>query len=114
MARGNVGVFKVIYRGNSDDFIVFVEDAATVRQWKKDRTIPLSQVVNGYKIFITHRQGATGIHDEAGKAILQSEFGTTDEDKCISVILEKGEIQESENKERNGSRNENMGIFVAR
>ena len=42
------------------------------------------------------RQGATGIHDGASQAMLQSEFGTTDEDKCISLILERGEIQEKE------------------
>jgi hypothetical protein len=55
MPRGNVAVYKVFYKGKNDDYIVFVEDAATVRNWKKDHSIPLAQVVNGWKIFVTHR-----------------------------------------------------------
>ena len=42
------------------------------------------------------RRGAQGIYDEAGKGILESEFGTANEDQCIARILEQGEIQESE------------------
>ncbi|EEP78644.1 conserved hypothetical protein [Uncinocarpus reesii 1704] len=96
MARGNVDVYKVFYKGDNDDFIVFVEDVAAVRNWKKDRSIPLAQVVNGFKVFVTHRQGAQGIHDGASKAILECEFGTSDVEEAIAKILERGEIQESE------------------
>jgi hypothetical protein len=46
---------KVFYKGNSDDFIVFVDDPAALKNWKNDRSIPLSDVVNGFKIFVTHR-----------------------------------------------------------
>lgn len=55
MARGNVGVYKVFYKGDHDDFIIFVEDPALVREWKKDRSLPLARVVSGFKIFVTHR-----------------------------------------------------------
>ena len=55
MARGNVGVYKVFFKGKQDDYVVFVEDPAAVKNWKQDRSIPLAQVVNGYKIFVTHR-----------------------------------------------------------
>ena len=55
MARGNVAVYKVFYKGKNDDYVVYVEDAAAVRNWKKDRSIPLAQVVSGWKIFVTHR-----------------------------------------------------------
>ncbi|PGH07567.1 hypothetical protein AJ79_06237 [Helicocarpus griseus UAMH5409] len=113
MARGNVGVYKVFYKGQYDDFLVFVDDVATLKNWKKDRSIPLSQVVSGFKIFITHRQGAQGIHDGASKAMLENEFGTNKDDECIVKILEMGEIQETENQERNGVKNENMGPRVS-
>ncbi|KAK2737089.1 hypothetical protein FQN55_001301 [Onygenales sp. PD_40] len=113
MARGNVGVYKVFYRGENDDFIVFVDDVATLKSWKKDRSIPLAEVVSGYKIFITHRQGAQGIHDGASKAMLHNEFGTNREDECIEKILERGDIQETENYERNGTKNETMGPRIA-
>lgn len=55
MARGNVGVYKVFHQGEHDDFIVFIEDPSILRKWKTDKSIPLTEVVNGYKIFVTHR-----------------------------------------------------------
>ncbi|EAS27635.1 RNA binding protein [Coccidioides immitis RS] len=114
MARGNIDVYKVFYKGDYDNFVVFVEDVTAVRNWKKDRSIPLAQVVNGFKIYVTHRQGAQGIYDGASKSILESEFGTSNEDEVISKILEKGEIQETENHERNGTKNDSKGIYIRR
>lgn len=57
MPRGNAPQTKVHYKGanTQEDFIVFVESAQSVNEWKKDRTIPLAQVVNGFKIFVTHK-----------------------------------------------------------
>ncbi|KKZ63236.1 hypothetical protein GX50_08491 [[Emmonsia] crescens] len=112
MTRGNVGVYKVFYKGNNDDFLVFVDDVAILKKWKNDRSTPLAHVVSGFQVFITHRQGAQGIHDTASKAILHSEFGTEDKVACIQKILEKGEVQETENHERNGTKNESMGPRV--
>lgn len=53
--RANELTNKIFYKGKSDDFIVFVNDAATLKNWKNDSTIPLSDVVNGWKIFVTHK-----------------------------------------------------------
>ncbi|EFQ97298.1 hypothetical protein MGYG_00339 [Nannizzia gypsea CBS 118893] len=114
MARGNVGVYKVFYKGETDDFVVFVDDVASVKQWRKDKTVPLAQVVSGWKIFITHRHGAQGIHDGASKATLSNEFGTSDEMECITKILERGDLQETENSERNGSTNDSKGVLLSR
>ncbi|EEH48727.1 uncharacterized protein PADG_04806 [Paracoccidioides brasiliensis Pb18] len=113
MTRGNVSVYKVFYKGTYDDYLVFIDDVATLNKWKKDRSIPLAQVVSGFRVFVTHRHGAQGIHDGASKAMLENEFGTSSEDECIMKILEKGEIQETENHERNATRNETMGSRVA-
>lgn len=44
-------------------------------------------------IHIPLRHGAQGVLDGASKGTLQSEFGTTNEDECITKILEKGEYQ---------------------
>ena len=46
---------KCHYKGQHDDFIVFVDSAQAVRDWKKDSSVPLAQVVNGWKIFVTHK-----------------------------------------------------------
>jgi len=55
MTRGNAVNCKVHYQGKEEDFIIFAEDPQAVQNWKKDRSIPLAQVVNGFKIFITHK-----------------------------------------------------------
>ncbi|PGG97137.1 hypothetical protein AJ80_09731 [Polytolypa hystricis UAMH7299] len=93
MTRGNATVYKVFYKGESDDFTVYIEDPETVQKWKKDRSVPLAQVVSGWQIFVSHRQGAQGIHDSASDGMLDGEFGTTREEEIIKQILEKGEIQ---------------------
>lgn len=79
------------------------------------------------------RHGAQGVLDGASKATLENEFGTHNEDECMTKILEMGMIQETEvrkcsptkvrasrgsiclvnvvvqNSERHGTRNETMG-----
>ncbi len=46
---------KVHYQGKEEDFVILVDDAPAVRNWKNDRSIPLAQVVSGFKIFVTHK-----------------------------------------------------------
>lgn len=53
--RGNASQTKIHYKGNEDDFIVFVDSAAAVQDWKKDKSIPLAQVASGFKVFVTHK-----------------------------------------------------------
>lgn len=55
MTRGNANITKVFFKGNTEDFIVFVDSAADLEAWKKDSSIPLAQVVNSFKIMITHK-----------------------------------------------------------
>ena len=65
MPRGNTSVTKVHYAGNTEDFIVFVESVDDLEKWKQDSSIPLAQVVDSFKIMITHKsvfpQGRTDI-----------------------------------------------------
>ncbi|PKY06714.1 DUF1960-domain-containing protein [Aspergillus campestris IBT 28561] len=93
MARGSESVSKVIYKGSTDDFIVFVDDQEILKQWRNDKSIPLAQVVNGWKIFVTHKQGTQGILDGASNGSLESEFGTSKEEDCVAQILQKGDYQ---------------------
>jgi hypothetical protein len=50
MARGNAGNTKVFYQGASEGFVVFVESEELVRKWKEDKSIPMTEVVAGFKI----------------------------------------------------------------
>ncbi|KAF2714036.1 putative RNA binding protein [Pleomassaria siparia CBS 279.74] len=113
MTRGNDQQTKVHYKGDQDDFVVFVESSKIVEQWKEDKSIPLAQVVAGWKVFVTHKQGVQGIHDEASNGVLESEFGTHKEEEVVKLILEKGTVQESENRPRQGDTNITKGGTIA-
>ncbi|KAE8162174.1 ribosome maturation protein [Aspergillus tamarii] len=105
MPRANEPTAKVFYKGSSEDFVVFVDGIEILNNWRKDRSIPLADVVNGFKIFVTHKHGAQGIMDGASKGILETEFGTSNEDQCIIKILENGEYQATVTRERQDETN---------
>ncbi|KIV97048.1 hypothetical protein, variant [Exophiala mesophila] len=109
MPRGNGPVTKVFYKGSTDDFIVFVESAEGLEAWKSDKSIPLVQVVDSFKVLVSHKHGAQGELDTASKATLENEFGTSNEDEVVKKILEEGQVQTSTQSQRTGVRNESMG-----
>lgn len=55
MPRGNDQQTKVHYKGKEDDFVIFVDSVEALQNWKKDSSIPLAQVVSGWKVFTTHK-----------------------------------------------------------
>ncbi|RVX68228.1 hypothetical protein B0A52_08737 [Exophiala mesophila] len=113
MPRGNGPVTKVFYKGSTDDFIVFVESAEGLEAWKSDKSIPLVQVVDSFKVLVSHKHGAQGELDTASKATLENEFGTSNEDEVVKKILEEGQLQTSTQSQRTGVRNETMGPHLA-
>ncbi|KAL2845662.1 ribosome maturation protein [Aspergillus pseudoustus] len=110
--RANDPSNKIFYKGKSDDFIVFVEDAATLNNWRNDSSVPLSDVINGWKIFVTHKHGSQGVLDGASKASLENEFGTANDEECVKKILEGGELQGYTQRERGGDTNIRNGPQV--
>lgn len=54
MPRANDNTHKIFFKGQSEDFIVFVDDLEILKKWKEDRSVPLTDVLNGWKIFVTH------------------------------------------------------------
>jgi len=113
MPRGNAEQTKVFLQGKEEDFIVFVDSPSDLEDWKKDRSIPLAQVVSGFKIMVSHKHGAQGIMDGASKATLENQFGTSNDDECIIKILEQGSVQTVQTHERSGNRNDTMGGMTA-
>ena len=53
--RGNAGQTKVHLKGKDEDFVIMVDSKEAVQNWKKDKSVPLSQVVSGWKVFVTHK-----------------------------------------------------------
>ncbi|KAI4246617.1 MAG: hypothetical protein LQ352_006365 [Teloschistes flavicans] len=113
MTRGNGHYSKVHYQGKDEDFVIMVDDVKAVQDWKDDRSIPLAQVVSGFKIFVTHKHGAQNAYDEASKQTLENEFGSHNEDECMVKILEGGTLQETETGQRQGPKNDTMGARQA-
>ncbi|KAL2814573.1 ribosome maturation protein [Aspergillus cavernicola] len=103
---------KIFYKGKSDDFIIFVEDTATLNNWKNDSSVPLADVVNGWKIFVTHRHGSQGVLDGASRASLENEFGTANDEECVKKILQGGELQGYSQRERGGDTNVRNGMAI--
>jgi len=112
MPRGNAAQTKVHYKGKDEDFVIFVDSVADLQAWRKDKSTPLAQVVSGWKVFVTHKHGTQGILDEASNSVLDNEFGSHVDDEVVKQILEKGDVQESSNPERQGDTNITPGGTV--
>ncbi|KAJ5152480.1 Major facilitator superfamily domain general substrate transporter [Penicillium capsulatum] len=61
MTRGNARQSKVYYKGRTEDFVIFVADITAVQNRKKYHTLPLAQVMDGWKIFTSHQHGPQGM-----------------------------------------------------
>ena len=55
MTRGEATQVKVHFKGKADDFLVFVEDSGSYKKWLSDKSVPLTQVVSSFKIFVTRK-----------------------------------------------------------
>ncbi|ESZ99306.1 hypothetical protein SBOR_0347 [Sclerotinia borealis F-4128] len=106
---------KIHYRGTKtdEDFVIFVDSEEDLKKWKGDKSTPLAQVVGSFKVFVTHKHGAQGTHDEASESQLENEFGTKVDDEVIKIILEKGEPQHAASMEKTGAKNDSMGSMSA-
>ncbi|KAF8538371.1 ribosome maturation protein [Trichophaea hybrida] len=115
MARGNAQIVEVIYTAKGGEcFIILVDSLEDYQAWKKDESIPLAQVVSGFKVFTAHKGGPQGIMDTASNVALENEFGTSKEEECIKKILRQGSTQVKTNPERQGDTNpNNSGLFIA-
>jgi len=110
--RGGTQVNKVFLSKGGDDFIVLVENAENLRKWKKDSSISLTDVVDGFKIFTTNKHGAQGVLDTPSKSTLEGAFGTKNEDEIIKTILLEGQLQSSSAATRESSTNDSIGSMA--
>lgn len=93
MPRGEGVQNKVHLKGKTNDFIVFVEGKKELDQWREDHgSIPLAQVVNGWKVFTSHHHGNSNSLSPPTKGELQSEFDSDNVAHVIEQVLEKGEF----------------------
>ncbi|RPB20829.1 DUF1960-domain-containing protein [Terfezia boudieri ATCC MYA-4762] len=103
MTRGDKPATHIHYKGDYNDFVIFAESPEIVGRWKKDKSVPLMEVVDSFHIFTTQHQGAQGHLEEASRQALDNEFGTHQEEDVVKKILECGEIKERKGRERTGN-----------
>ncbi|ROT40035.1 DUF1960-domain-containing protein, partial [Sodiomyces alkalinus F11] len=97
MTRGEVNQAKVHFKARTDDFFVFIDDPEDFQKWRGgDKSVPLTNFISSFRIFVTHGQGNQGTFDAASRATLENEFGTSIDEEVIKQILEKGEFRTHE------------------
>lgn len=55
MTRGGATQSKIHFKGNSDDFLVFVDDLDIYKKWLGDKSVPLVEFLSSFKVFVTHK-----------------------------------------------------------
>merc|ERR1711981_870243 len=93
MVRADGQVTKVHYKGQEGD-----------------KSKPLVDVVDSFDVFVTDGHGTQGMLNRASKAQLENEFGSKNSEDAVQQILEKGEVQDTQAKAKQGGRNESNGI----
>jgi len=120
----------VHFRGEKDDWVVFIDEPDQYKEWKqaqqddakdeqqaddaKDAKFDVPLFVEGKDaIFVTNSHGPQGTKNTASKSMIASEFGTEDKSLAIKHILLKGTLVEIKMSERQGSKNDSMGAMSA-
>lgn len=101
------------YKGESQDFLVFVESEQAVQDYLKDSTIPLVDAVGTFKVYTSESgRGVDGVLHEAAKRDLENQFGKVPKEEIIEKILKEGEYQKNKNigKKSWGSTNDANGV----
>lgn len=85
---------RVFYSGKDADYSVFIDSKDLYEQYKKDSTVPLSDVISVYKVFSSRVGGNEGVLDEVSKQQLENEFGVKNVEDAILKILKEGTFKE--------------------
>ncbi|RKP39732.1 ribosome maturation protein, partial [Dimargaris cristalligena] len=84
-------VYKDTHKG-SEEFFVFAEPDM-IKKWRKDKSIPLAQVLETFNVYTVDTGGNTGLASTPSKGTLESTFQTSNVDDICRFILERGEIK---------------------
>ncbi|KAI8140974.1 ribosome maturation protein [Fennellomyces sp. T-0311] len=82
---------KVVYRGDGEQDFFVLANPGMVSRWRKDKTIPLVDVVQSFDVMTTSTGGETGEFVRPPKGILASAFHTSNMDKVVEQIVANGD-----------------------
>lgn len=80
---------KSIVKVDGTEFFVMTYPGKAA-EWKKDKTIPLVDVVQTFNVLTTSTGSNTGEAIHPPKGILESAFGTSNQDDIVKKIIEEG------------------------
>ncbi|EGV64915.1 hypothetical protein PSN45_005268 [Yamadazyma tenuis] len=106
-----VSPHKIFYKGEENDFVVFVEDREALDKFREDSSIPLVDVISVFQVFTNRQGGVEGQLLQASKTELENEFGTKNTDEVIKKIVLEGSDKSnaSINNRKFNSHNDSMG-----
>jgi ribosome maturation protein Sdo1 len=92
-AKGGAKVTRITYKDaeKSPAEVYIYADAGQTTKWRKDKSIPLVDVVQSFNIYESEVGGNTGIAMTPSKQTLETIFGTSNEDAIIEKILDTGD-----------------------
>ncbi|KAI9497447.1 ribosome maturation protein [Zychaea mexicana] len=82
---------KIVYKGENGQEFFIVANPGMAQKWRKDKTIPLIDVVQSFDVLTTTNQSSTGEAIRVANGVLESEFGTSNTDDIVRKIVESGE-----------------------
>ncbi|EIE80557.1 hypothetical protein G6F46_005964 [Rhizopus delemar] len=82
---------KVVYKSPDQTEFFVVANHGMRSKWKKDKSIPLIDVVQTFDIHTTITGSNTGEYVHPSKGTLESHFGTSNVDDIVKKIVEEGE-----------------------
>ncbi|WBW71988.1 SBDS family protein Rtc3 [Schizosaccharomyces osmophilus] len=91
MSSGPANQTRVFYQTDAASFVIIAASQNDVNNWRSDKTIPLTQVVDSFQVFSLNK-GSEGELSKASKLELENAFGTSKDVDVCSKILSEGKI----------------------
>ncbi|CEP18612.1 hypothetical protein [Parasitella parasitica] len=82
---------KVVYKGADGTEFFVIANEGMVSKWKKDKTIPLVDVVQNFDVFTSSTGSNTGEYIRPSTGILEGTFKTANNDDIVKKIISEGE-----------------------
>ncbi|KAL9559593.1 hypothetical protein PS6_000688 [Mucor atramentarius] len=82
---------KVVFKGDDNAEYFVIAQPGMVAKWKKDKTIPLIDVVQSFDVFTTPSGSVTGEAIRPSNSTLENVFSTSNKDDIVKKIVSEGE-----------------------
>lgn len=82
---------KVVYKSSDNTEFFVIANEGMVSKWRKDKSIPLIDVVQNFNVHIISNGGNTGEYITPSKGVLESNFQTSNTDEIVKKIVAEGE-----------------------